>query len=50
MAEYREKWVAVHNQKIIDSDNELESLCQRLKNPGNTYIEYITNQPLEMIL
>ena len=50
LGEYKDRWVAVQNQKIIDSDKELEFLCQRLQNSGNNYIEYITNQPLEMIL
>lgn len=50
LAVYKYKWVAIHNQMVIDSDKDIKMLCSRLKDPGNTYLEYVTDEPLEMIL
>lgn len=50
LSPYRNKWVAVRDQKVIDSDEDLDILCARLENPGDLVIEYITDDPLEMIL
>ena len=50
LANYKNKWVAIRNEKVIDNDKDMELLCSRLEDPGNTYIEYVTDEPLEMIL
>lgn len=50
LSAYKNKWAAVRNQKVIDSDKDLKALCLRLEDPGNTFVEYLTNEPLEMIL
>lgn len=50
LSAYKNKWIAVRNQKVINSDKDLKVLCSRLEDPGNTFVEYITDEPLEMIL
>jgi hypothetical protein len=50
LSAYKNKWVAVRNQKVIDTDKDLKVLCSRLEDPGNTFVEYVTDEPLEMIL
>ena len=50
LSTYKNKWVAIRNQKVIDSDKDLKSLRSRVKDPGNTFVEYVTDEPLEMIL
>lgn len=50
LSTHKNKWVAVHNQKVIDTDKDFEVLCSRVKDPGNTVVEYVTDEPLEMIL
>jgi hypothetical protein len=50
LSNYKNKWVAIRNQKVIDSEKDIRLLCSRLKDPGNTCVEYITDEPLEMIL
>ena len=50
LANYKNKWVAIQNQKVIDSDKDLKVLRSRVKDPGNAFVEYLTDEPLEMIL
>jgi len=50
LSRYKNKWVAIRNQKVIDSDKDLKSLRSRVKDPSNTFVEYVTDEPLEMIL
>jgi len=50
LSTYKNRWVAVQKQKVIDSDKDFEVLCSRLKDPGHTFVEYVTDEPLEMIL
>ena len=50
LSNYRNRCVAVQNQKVIDSDKDLKVLRSRVKDPGNTFVEYVTDEPLEMIL
>ena len=47
---YKNRWVAIRNQKVIDSDKDIKLLCSRIEDPGNTCVEYVTDEPLEMIL
>lgn len=47
---YADKWVAVKNGRILDSDSNLFLLRSRLPDPAHTCIEFITHEPLEMVL
>ena len=52
--EYPDKWIAVKDKKVVDSDNDLEPLLQRLKERHETAIgfatEFIGAKPRNMIL
>ncbi len=53
--QYDEKWIAVSDRQVIDSDKDLKSLVSRLKkNLKEKYpevaIEYIAKKPLNMVL
>jgi hypothetical protein len=48
--EYAEQWIAVKNRHVIASDPNLMSLLGKLADPAHTCIEFVTREPLEMIL
>jgi len=47
---YAEQWIAVKNRRVIASDPDLMSLLGKLADPAHTCIEFVTREPLEMIL
>lgn len=52
---YNDKWVAVVDRSVIDSDKDLQTLVTRLrKRLGRRYseasIEYVTKKPITMVL
>jgi hypothetical protein len=54
LEDYREKFVAVWNQKVIDADKNLERLSKKVKektrNAKGVYVGYVSDKPVEMIL
>jgi hypothetical protein len=50
LTQYADQWVAVKDRQVIASDPELPRLLSRLSDPAHTCIEYLTREPLEMIL
>ena len=54
LEEYREKFVAVWNQRMIDADTDLEKLSKKVKEKTKSakgvYVEYVSEKPVEMIL
>jgi len=54
LREYREKFVAVWNQRVIDEDTDLERLSKKVKEKTTgakgVYIAYVSEKPVEMIL
>lgn len=54
LREYREKFVAVWNQKVIDADTDLEKLSKSVKEKTRgakgVYVGYVSEKPIEMIL
>ena len=50
LEQYAEQWVAVKDGKVIASDPELAGLLSKLPNPAHTCVEFITSEPLEMVL
>ena len=52
--EYREKFVAVWNQRIIDADTDLKRLSKdvkkKIKSAKGVYVGYVSKKPIEMIL
>jgi hypothetical protein len=44
------QWVAVKGQRVIASDPDFDKVLAQLEDPPHTCVEFITNEPLEMIL
>ncbi|MBU4373971.1 MAG: hypothetical protein KKA79_00260 [Nanoarchaeota archaeon] len=51
---YRDKFVAIWNQKVIETDKDLEILSQNVrkktKGAKGVYIGFASDKPVEMIL
>ena len=54
LKEYREEFVAVWNQRVIDADTDLKRLSKSVKEKTRSakgvYIGYVSDKPVEMIL
>lgn len=50
LEQYNEQWIAVKNRQIFASDVELNGLLSNLPDSAHTCVEYITREPLEMVL
>lgn len=50
LEQYAEQWIAVENGQVIASDPDLTGLISKLPDPAHTCVEFITREPLEMIL
>jgi transcriptional regulator with XRE-family HTH domain len=48
--QYPEQWIGVKNSKVIGSAPELEELLTKLPDAAHTCVEFITHEPLEMVL
>lgn len=47
---YADQWIAVRNGQVIASDPDLPPLLSKLADPAHTCVEFITREPLEMVL
>ena len=50
LKQYAEQWIAVENGQVIASDPDLAGLISKLPNPALTCVEFITDEPLKMVL
>lgn len=50
LVQYADQWIGVKNGHVIASDTELAGLLSKLPNPDHTCVEFITREPLEMVL
>lgn len=50
LEKYSEQWIAVKNQRVIASDVDLMLLREKLTDPAHTCFEFVTREPLEMLL
>jgi len=54
LKEYREKFVAVWDQRVIDADTDLKRLSKdvkkKIKSAKGVYVGYVSKKPIEMIL
>jgi len=54
LEEHKDQFVAVWRNSVIDSDSDLDALSdrvhKRVSGAKGVYIEFVTDQPLEMIL
>lgn len=47
---YADQWIAVKGGKVIASDPVLAGLLSKVSDSAHTCIEFITREPLEMVL
>jgi hypothetical protein len=47
---YADQWIAVKNGQVFASAPDLSGLLSQLPDPAHTCVEFITREPLEMIL
>lgn len=50
LEQYADQWIGVKNGQVIASDPDLEGLLSKLPDPAHTCVEFITREPLEMVL
>ncbi len=50
LTQYTDQWVAVREGRVIASAPDLDSLLSGLSDPAHTCVEFITREPLEMVL
>ena len=50
LVRYSDQWIAVKGAQVIASDPDLAGLLQKLPDPAHTCVEFITREPLEMVL
>lgn len=50
LEQYNDQWIAVKNGQVIASDPNLAGLLSKLPDPAHTCVEFITREPLEMVL
>lgn len=50
LGQHAEQWIAVRGGEVIASDPDLKSLRGKLADPAHTCVEFVTREPLEMVL
>jgi hypothetical protein len=50
LEKYPDQWIAVKNGQVIASDPDFGGLLSKIPDPTHTCIEFITREPLEMVL
>ena len=50
LEKYADQWIAVKTGRVLASDPDLGGLLTQLPDPAHTCVEFITREPLEMVL
>lgn len=50
LEQYTDQWIAVKDGKVVASNPDLAGLLSKLPDPAHTCVEFITREPLEMVL
>ena len=50
LEQYADQWIAVKHGQVVANDPDLTGLVSKLPDPAHTCVEFITQEPLEMIL
>jgi hypothetical protein len=50
LAQYGEQWIAVENGKVIANDPDVHGLRKKLARPAFTCVEFLSHEPLEMLI
>lgn len=48
--QYAEQWIGVKNGKVIANHPDMLELKSQLPDPSHTFVEFITEETIEMIL
>jgi Family of unknown function (DUF5678) len=50
LARYPDQWIAVQDNQVIASDPEFEGLLAKLPDPSRTCVEFMTPEPIEIVV
>jgi hypothetical protein len=50
LEKYPDQWIAVEKGEVVASDPDLSGLLSKLPDPAHMCVEFITREPLEMVL
>ena len=50
LARYPDQWIAVQDDQVIASDPEFEGLLAKLPDPSRTCVEFMTPEPIEIVV
>ena len=50
LEQYADQWIGVKDCQVVTSDPELEGLLSKLSEQAHTCVEFITREPIEMVL
>ncbi len=50
LEQYADQWIAVKDGQVLASDPDLAGLLSKLPAPAYICVEFITREPLEMVL
>lgn len=50
LMQYPDQWIAVKQGQVIANEPNLATLVSKLADPAHTCVEFITSEPLEMVL
>lgn len=50
LKQYTDQWIAVKDGHVIGSNPDLKCLLSKLPKPSYTCVEFLTRDPLEMVL
>ncbi len=50
LEQYPDQWIGVKSGQVLATDPDLAGLLSKLPDPAHTCVEFITREPLEMVL
>jgi len=50
LEQYVNQWIAVKNGRVLASNPELTGLLSKVPDAAHTCVEFITREPIEMVL
>lgn len=50
LEQFADQWIAVKDRQVLASDPELDKLLTKLPDAAHTCVEFITREPMEMVL
>jgi uncharacterized protein DUF5678 len=50
LEQYPDQWIAVQDGQVIASDPDFDGLVAKLPDPSGTAVEFLTREPIEIVL